>query len=78
MVLSKITKGFIPKLIQEIDREAERWEKGAQTIGGGCSGRGGALVRHCSNGGEEVGVGEVQIRRRRWTATWWRFPSAWC
>ena len=64
MVLSKITKGFIPKLIQEIDREAERWEKGAQTIGGGCSGRGGALVHHCSNGGEVVGVDEALVRRR--------------
>ena len=27
MVLSKITKGFIPKLIQEIDREGERGER---------------------------------------------------
>ena len=57
-----------------------------QTIGGGCRG-GGALVRHCSNGGEEVvdgegtgtlraGTGTGQGRRRRWGAMWWRFPSA--
>ena len=38
-----------------------------QTIGGGCRGRG-ALVRHCSNGGEEVVDGEALIRRWRWAA----------
>ena len=69
MVLSKITKGFIPKLIQEIDREAERWEKGGADHRGECSGRGGALVRHCSNGGEEIGVDEVLVQWRRCGAT---------
>ena len=39
-----------------------------QTIRGWRRRGGRALVRHGSNGGEEVGVGEVRIRRWRWSA----------
>ena len=37
MVLSKITKGFIPKLIQEIDREGERGERRRRPSAAGAS-----------------------------------------
>ena len=43
-------------------------KKEVQTIRGWRRRGGRALVRHGSDGGEEVGVGEVRIRRWRWSA----------
>jgi len=51
MVLSKITKGFIPKLIQEIDREGERGERRRRPSAAGASDK------------EELGAPLLQWRR---------------
>ena len=51
--------------MRKVERERSR---GAPTVGRWWRRGGGALVRHGSNGCEEVLVGEERIRWRRWSA----------